>query len=500
MLNKGEIIRYVRESAPSPLVNAKVPELLISGAISIGVAFLLALLIGYGGVKITMLLICLPFVLGLVVLVFSTPRLGLLISIHLSFGILIVGRYLPVDLPVGLTIDFLLLVTALATLFKVKREEWKVLPKGLCIVLSGWFLITVLEVFNPEAQSKEAWVYAIRGTSLQMCLTIILTLLLLKNPKDITNVILIWLVWSVIGALYGMKQLYLGLNGAEKAWLAAGAYRQHILFGKLRVFSFFSDAGTFGAAQAQAGLVAAILALNTKDLFRKVGYAVAALACLYGMAISGTRGALFVLIAGFPAYFLITGNVKVLVTGFLLGALFFCFLKFTYIGHSNYQIYRMRSALNPEDASFQVRLNNQKKLSEYLAITSRPFGGGVGSIGFWGKRFTPNTFLGEMPTDSWYVRIWAETGWVGLTYYLLMILYILIAGFKKVFWKENYNAKYQLMALYAGIAGIAVASYGNELWGASPIAPFIYICIAFVFQGPILEKNTSFQATNLLQR
>jgi O-antigen ligase len=135
-------------------------------------------------------------------------------------------------------------------------------------------------------------------------------------------------------------------------------------------------------------------------------------------------------------------------------------LKFTYIGQSNNQIQRMGSALDPNDPSLLVRLENQKRLSHYLS--SRPLGGGIGSAGYWGLRFSPNTFLAQTPTDSWYVKIWAETGIVGLILHLFMIGFILIFFFFKIWQMPPSELRQSLMGLYAGFVGVAVASYGNQ--------------------------------------
>jgi len=53
----------------------------------------------------------------------------------------------------------------------------------------------------------------------------------------------------------------------------------------------------------------------------------------------------------------------------------------------------------------------------------------LGATGNWGQRFTPHSFLANTATDSWYVMIWADTGIVGLIYYLFMIFFILFSPF-----------------------------------------------------------------------
>ena len=197
------------------------------------------------------------------------------------------------------------------------------------------------------------------------------------------------------------------------------------------------------------------------------------------MALSGTRGAFFVVIGGSISYLVATRNFKSMIVGavFLFGIFFF--LKFTTIGNSNYQLRRMRTALDPQDASLQVRFENQLKLKKYLS--NRPLGGGIGTSGSWGQRFSPNTVLADTPNDSWYVRIWAETGIIGLSIHLLMILFILYKGFAVIFSLHDPILKQYMMALHSGFAGISVAAYGNPIIGQFPINIILYFTWAAIF-------------------
>ncbi len=335
-----EIIR--KENLISGLF-ARLSGPLVTGLLSVLAAALIALAIENGGLVAAVGFLCLPFLILLLAAIFNNPRIGLFMSIHSSFAIVPLSNYLPpLPFPAGLLVDFFLLVTLVATLLKIKQEDWLKVSRGVLLFISVWFLLTALQIFNPEARSAEAWLYAIRSTSFQMFITIILALLLLRSPKDLQSVLFIFLLWSVPAALNGIRQLHIGLTDAENAWLAAGAARTHVLFGKLRVFSYFTDAGTFGAAQAMAVVIAGILALNAEGFRKKLIYGLVAVLCFYGMAISGTRGALFVIFAGFGTYFLLCGKVKVLISGLIVGIVFFGFLKFTSIGNTNYQIYRMK--------------------------------------------------------------------------------------------------------------------------------------------------------------
>lgn len=450
-------------------------------------AIILSDMIVTRGILIPVALIAIPCGAAVLYLIFTNPKYGFITSFFVAFIVNGLGRY--VDAPFGLILDAVLLMTLFSCIVNLPRDEWKGARNPVVGLTFVWFAVTFFEIFNPKATSFEAWFYAVRGIALYMIIIVPMVFVSFNSPKDMKLMLHAWFIGGIISAMYGMKQLHIGLNDAENAWLAAGAAETHILFGRLRVFSFFSDAGQFGAFMGFTALVATIVALRNHTLFRKAFYGGTALICFYGMAISGTRGALFVPLSGFFVYLFLSKNFKTLFAGSAFLAICFYILKFTFIGQGNYQVQRMRSALNPDDPSFQVRLENQRKFKAYLA--TRPFGGGVGTAGYWGQRFSPGTFLAETPTDSHYVRIWAETGVVGLCIHLFVIFGILAICFFRIFPIEDPEIKQPMMALFAGVFGIAVASYGNQVIGQMPTNVFFYMSLAFIYLGSKWEKSSS---------
>lgn len=445
---------------------------------------LLSEVIVRGGILIPFALTGLPVMLLILYRIFAAPRVGMIVILFIAFLGNAFGRY--VDAPWGLSLDIMLILTLFASLFHAGKTDSANLKNGLLVAMGLWTLFTVFEIFNPEATGFEPWFYAVRSISFYILMLIVLVFLVFNKKRDLDLCIFILLTGSAISALYGMKQLHIGLDAAEKAWLAAGAAKTHLLFGRLRVFSFYSDAGQFGAFMAYSALVAGILTLYTDSIKKRVFYGISCLLSFYGMAISGTRGAMFVL-AGFMFYLLLTKNFRVFILGVMVAGAMFCFLKYTYIGQGNYQIQRMRSALDPNDPSFQVRLENQRKLAEYMS--TRPFGGGIGTIGYWGQRFSPGTYLAEMPPDSHFVRIWAETGIVGLTVHIFSLLYILVISFFKIYHLKDRLLKQKMMAFYAGAFGIVIASYGNQVMSQMPTVIFISISFAFMFHSSRWDKE-----------
>jgi len=155
----------------------------------------------------------------------------------------------------------------------------------------------------------------------------------------------------------------------------------------------------------------------------------------------------------------------------------------------------MRSAFDPNDASLQVRLENQKRLKVYLA--SRPFGGGIGHAGVKAQKYLPNAFLSNVATDSWYVLIWAEQGIVGLLLHLFILFYVVIkTTFLVWFHLRDPVLKIKIAALTAGMFGVMVASYGNAVLGTMPTAMLIYTSMALMLSSKSLDTEAlSFNQT-----
>ena len=429
----------------------------------------------------------LPVVAAVVLIIFRNPQLGLYATMIMGFLSVGMRRYVPA--PTGLAVDGFLAITLLVVIFrKFHTKDWdsiKIPVNGLLLL---WFFYNVAELANPEMRSAAAWFYAVRGVALYMIIAVPLAILLFNSRKDLDRILLCMFSLSLLGTLWGLKQLYIGLDAGENAWLSVpGNQSTHVLFGKLRVFSYYSDAGQFGASQAAMGVIATVIALGPGKPSRRIGFAAVGLISFYGMLISGTRGAIVIPATGFMAYFVITRNFKIVAVGVLSLLTAYSVLKYTSIGHGNYHIQRLRTALDSDNPSFQVRLENQKKLRRYLE--TRPFGGGVGSGGYWGMRFSPNTFLANLALDSWYVKIAAEQGPVGLFYYILMLLYILGAGALRIIRIVDPILRQKMMALFASMVGVAFASYGNQVFGQMPTGIIIYLSIAFIFISHRLDNE-----------
>jgi O-antigen ligase len=421
-----------------------------------------------------------------VVLVFLQPRVGIIAYIVYCFALGYAGRHVNIGLPLGAGMDILLVLTWLAAAFQSpERLDWSKVKTDLCLLALAWFIINVLEIGNPAGASFAGWLGEMRPITLYWVLTVPLCAVIFNKHRDLRLFLQLIIGLSIIGALYGIKQKVLGVDAMEQQWLDSGQARTHILWGKLRVFSFYAEAAQFGSSQAHIGLICLILALGPFVWWKRILFAVASVVTLYGMLISGTRGALFVLATGTLVYLILSKQAKVLVLGLVLATGAFVVLKYTYIGNSNSDISRLRTSLDPQDASFQARMINQATLRDYLA--SRPFGEGVGTIGNWGLQYNADKFISTIPPDSYYVKIWAEYGIVGFIIWFGMMLYILGKCCSIVWHIQNPQLRQKLLALTAGYAGILVSSYGNEVMNQMPSSMILYLSWVFIFLGPELD-------------
>ena len=132
------------------------------------------------GVIGCLLLIGLVFFLHIV---FSYPKFGIITILFMGFFANGLSRY--VQIPWGLSIDGLLVLTYLALFFKGFRTrlKWSKARSGLTLVACIWMFYVLSQLVNPEAVSLEAWFYAMRGLAMYQWMIIPLAFLLFNKPK-----------------------------------------------------------------------------------------------------------------------------------------------------------------------------------------------------------------------------------------------------------------------------------------------------------------------------
>ncbi|GAB4025531.1 O-antigen ligase family protein [Spirosoma koreense] len=436
-----------------------------------------------------------PISLTLLVLVMINPRYGLFLYLQLSFMIGFT-RFFPIDVPAGVIIDCLLALTLLSSLVNGRYMTWSRLRSPAFAFVAIWFLYTVIELFNPEAPYQPAWFFHVRAFSLHWFMVAVVVLVAPITRKDIQIMVTTWLFWSFVAALWSFKQQYIGLTTNETIWLNSGNNaKTHLLFGQLRSFSLYSDAAQFGAEMAGATLVAVIRIFEEKKQLYKLGYAALALVYFWGYAVSGTRSALFVMLAGFPFYLLLKRDFPKLLIGMALAVPLVLLLMYTSVGSGNYQVQRMRSALTPmNDPSFILRLQNQEKLATYLK--DFPFGAGIGTSADMGARFSPQHWAAQIPPDSWFVELWIETGRVGLTIYILMLIGLAGVGVYQVWRLKDPWLIKVMYAFLAEFVGLSLMAYSNPVLGQFPTTSVVFISTLLIATCYRWDRDPAVQPTD----
>lgn len=427
----------------------------------------------------------LPLIIYTIIQLVKEPIYALLGVFVANYFIMGITRYVT-GLQGGIVMDGLLLATLFfLLLYNLKNPvSWVSLRNPLTLLTGIWLLYCLVLVFNPETTLNH-WAARVRALAVYFFLFPVLTALLLNQFKYLKWFLFIWSVLTLLAVGKSLMQKFIGFDTAELIWLQGS--RTHLISSGVRYFSFFTDAASFGCNMGMSLVVFGVTALYTHSKPLRVYYIAVALLACYAMMISGTRAAIAVPFAGFAFFVLLSKQWKIMIPGVLLILALFVFFKFTYIGHGNAEIRRMRSAFNiTEDASFQVRKQNQEKMRVFMK--DHPFGVGIGKA----KRTEPGDYLYQLPTDTSLVFVWVETGVVGLSIFLLIFLVTFIKGTYDIWFRiENRQLRGLLSALLGGVVGILVSSYGNEMLQQFPNGPIIYMSMAFIFMGPKFDEEIS---------
>jgi hypothetical protein len=399
--------------------------------------------------------------IGFPVVVFCLFNLTFALDVLLFVAVLVVFGAKYTSAPIGTLLDLLILVSGVGILLRqIKERDWSFASYPLSYVIMAWLYYNVLQVLNPYAESKMAWLFTVRSVAIQQAVFFIGAYALRNNRAGIMGLLKFIIAICGIGALYGLKQQFLGFSATETNWMMADMERYQLYFqwGMMRIPSYCYDPTTFGILMACFSMFCMALVVGPTRIWQKIILGFLLIISLWVMAYTGTRTAYVLIPAGAVFYGGLTLSKRVVIIGMVLGLLGTAFILKS---SSNGVIYRIQSAFRPsKDDSMNLRLENQKKIQPY--IQSHPFGGGLGSCGVWGKRFNPDSELSKFPHDSSFVRMAVELGWIGLILYTLMHYFVLRTGLYYFIRCRDPLIK----AIYAGITTwcfmLAVACYAQE--------------------------------------
>lgn len=415
--------------------------------------------------------------------------LGLYVLLVMSILVSFLSKI--IDLSYGLSLDLLLVVLSLGVIMKQIRErDMSFAGSPITLPILVWVFYNLIQVMNPTAASKLAWLYTVRS----MALLILLYFIACHALNSYRRIILIFkfmLGLGFLSALYGLKQEFFGFTDFELAWLYADPNRFQLIFqwSRMRVFSFFSDPTNYGIYMSYMAVMCFILVTGKFKIWQKIVLFIAGVCMLLAVGYAGSRTPVVLVPFGLVIFTLLTLKRNIIMVMLLLAMLGSVFV-FKSTGSA--VLYRIQSAFIPDRSgdTMGVRFDNQKKIKPF--IQKHPFGAGLGSVGEWGKRFSPDTFLAKFPPDSGYVRVAVELGWVGYMIYcwlLFMIIRMSIYYYLRV---QDGKIKIIYLSITVMMFMLILASYVQESIVQLPTSIHFYICLAILSRLKDFDKKGSF--------
>ena len=437
------------------------------------------------------------------VLPLAIPAVYAIFSFQIeTFWLLIIVNYfiqwvnklqmLPHGIPVSLYNEMIeILLIGIALIDFRKYYHFERILNLMFLTIGMWCLFCTLQVLNDTCDlglDVAGWYGGARMMAFQIMYAFIVYTLYISSPERVLKYLKIWAILSIFSAFWTWKQQHIGFTPTESAWLQTAGRSTHILAGGtlIRYFSTFNDAACYGIHAAGAAIVFFVIAITTIIKKDRYFFGIAGIIVTWGMFASGTRTAIFCMIAGFAVFLVLSRSVKIIVPSAIVGGFFLAILIFTDIGNGNQQIRRMRSAFNKNDASSNVRDINQEAIRKYIA--DAPWGLGLSAS--YDNVPANNKYkkLSTIPPDSEYVFIWVHTGKIGITTFVILTI-IMMAG---ACWIVLFRIKSRsLMGVGAGLCGafasIQIGGYANQVLMQYPNCLMFYGGLAIVYILPYIE-------------
>lgn len=419
--------------------------------------------------------------------VVAYPQFGIAILIATVYLLFFIMR-LGIDFPLGTVVDGIHALLILGFFIsQKKRPDWSFYQNTVSLLILSWLIYNLLQVANPWAESRLAWLYTVR-TSGTIVLLYFVFLYQINSLNFVRFLMALWLFLAIVGALYGLRQEYFGFAGNEFANMVADPLMTSLLYidGHWRKYSVFSDPVAFSYNMVMAFFLCLSLLTARRSVTFKITLVGIAALCIGSMLFAGTRGAYVLIPAGLVLYLILRFTRRLLPFGIVAGFVLFVLI---FIPTSNPTLYRFQTAFKPSsDASYSVREANQHRIQPY--IQSHPFGGGLGATGAWGVRFAPHSYLATFPPDSGFMRTATELGWIGLLLLCSMLFLILKTGIDHYYLIRNKELKAYCLAMVLVLFVLCVGNFPQEAFVQFPANILFYLAAAILQVTYRLDNST----------
>ena len=426
--------------------------------------------------------IAIPVVYALV----AYPKIGITVFLIASYFIMLFLR-MGVNFPLGTLMDGMEVLFLIGLLIKQKQKpDWKIYKGPISKLMIIWMIYNILEVANPIAASRLAWVYTVRTVAIIMIMYFIF-LYHIRTKEFIKFIIKLWLVLAFIGAAYCFKQEHFGFFDFEERYIHSDPAVGLLLFigGHWRKFSMFSDPVVFAYTMAICCLLCMGLLTGPVSPKKKAILVFLLIFYFMNMVYSGTRGAFVLVPVGMIIFAILRFTKTILAITIAFGI---CLFVVVNMPTSNQSLYRFQTAFKPsDDPSYKLRKINQKRVQPF--IQTHPLGGGLGSTGEWGGRFSPGTFLAIFQPDSGYARVIVESGWIGMFLLCTLMFTVLKTGINNYYKLKDPELKSYCLAFTTMIFALHIGNYPQEALVQFPSNVFFYLMVAIISGLPAIERD-----------
>ncbi|WKV12888.1 O-antigen ligase family protein [Marivirga harenae] len=421
--------------------------------------------------------------------IFWHYKAGIYILLLYSSFIFLIDRILMANIPFGIAVEVLIVLTFIALLIQQKGKEsfqWK-LNEPIVIIQLIFYSYFILQIANPNAVSISAWLASARFLTTFILFYIFLHFL--SNLRDLKIFTRAWLIIAMMVAAYGVFQEYVGLRDFEWRWIRAvpNRYDLYFIWGHMRKFSFLSDPSAYGLFLGFTGLSALMMSFGPYSKSKKVVLICMTLFMFFAMSFAGTRTAYAMVAVG--VFLFIFMNLR---DPRILGISVFIVIVVTILITGPFYsapINRMRSTLNlSEDASMNVRDIKRIRLQKY--IKKNPIGGGINTAGNAGLRYSRgHPLAGRYDPDSGYLRTALEMGWIGAFLVICLNGAIVIKGISNHFRLKNPTLRTYNLMYVIPFLGLTVAHYTQDALFQKPVNLLVIATYALMVKLPDLDEE-----------
>lgn len=467
------------------IVQRKLRHPFVIAALLFFAAFV-SVLIAKSGPVMPLLVVVLTTALPAVYCMIVYPRFGIITMLVAAYFIMWFLR-LGVNFPLGTVMDGMQAILLFGFFLKIKQKrDWQAFNNPVSLMIIVWIVYNLLQAYNPVAESRMAWLYTLRSVAILM-LSYFIFLYNTRSIKFIRLIFTVWIALATFAAAYGCYQEFNGYFGFEWRWVQSDPDITNLYFidGHWRKFAIFSDPVAFAYNMVASSVLCFCMSTGPIAKWKKTLLISLGIFQIIAMLFSGTRGAYVLLPAAMFLFCVLRFNMRILLFGSIAAVLIGALIV---VPTGNPTLVRFQSAFKPsDDASFNLRTMNQKKIQPY--IRTHPMGGGLGATGVWGQRFSPDSYLANFPPDSGYVRVAVELGWVGLLIFCTLMFTILRTGILNYFRIRDPELKSYSLAMVLIVFALNIGNYPQEALVQFPSNVYFYLEVALMSSLLLIDKE-----------